>query len=214
MQIWDTSAELPFVSWNWTSQNHTMVANSSRKLKHSIAEGWSPSLPPFLAVSKLSETLVRQTWKWNAMLSTSRNQTFCCPIFLLRFPLWQNNACVCTLGSDIESIIASHSRVAEPSLPQGIHIQRPKVQRPRATAQVTKGTNRNIVWLMVHPSSSDSDSSANLVFLSWGTCSPWHDCGLSYSSLQEKQRRIQERSCKVPPTGTSYGKAFPKFLIG
>lgn len=94
MQIWDTSAELPFVSWNWTSLNHTMVANSSKKLKHFIAEGWTPSLTPFLAVSKLSETFVRQTWKWNAMLSTSRNQTFCCPIFLLRFPLWQKQ-CLC-----------------------------------------------------------------------------------------------------------------------
>lgn len=116
----------------------------------------------------------------------------------------KNNACVCTLGSDIESIIAPHSRVAEPSLPQGIHTQRPRAQRQRTTAQVTKGTNRNS--LAHGPFQSQQlrlCSSANLVFLSWRPCSPWHDYGLSYSSLQQKQRRIQKRSCKLPPTGTS-----------
>lgn len=35
----------------------------------------------------------------------------------------KSNACVCTLDSDITSILASHTRVVEPFPPQGIHTQ-------------------------------------------------------------------------------------------
>lgn len=76
------------------------------------------------------------------------------------------------------------------SLPQST---RSKAQRPRATTQVTTGTNKNSVWLMVHSSPSISDSSANLILLVWG---PHISYGMAVVLLIALYSRIRGESWK------------------
>lgn len=99
-------------------------------------------------------------------------------VFPSLFPLHtKNNVCVCTLDSDIKGSRVSYGQRCRASLfPGNQHSGKLRGQGPQPRSLHIA---RETVWFMVHPSPSswDSDSRANLLFLVWGLWlphSPWH----------------------------------------
>lgn len=146
----------------------------------------------FLQVSKVFAIFIKQTWKWSALLQTSRYQTFSFPICL---PTAHQKQGLCVHTG--QWFYKRHILPWQGSPRKSIHRQ---VQWTRATAQVTTWTNRATVWLSGHANPKKNDSSANLLWTSY----THHGmaCGLPCNSLPQKQRRIMERTPKLPATNT------------
>lgn len=160
----------------------------------------------FLPVSKLFVTFIRQTWKWDAIFRTYRNQTFS---FQSVFPLHNKSMdCVYTQDSNTTSNTFSDARAAV-SPPSG-YAYTGSIRAQELLSRSPHGQNHSPAYCLPNPSRNVSTSD-----LLWASHTH-HGIVyvLPYRSLEQKQRTILERTCKLPATSTHDWKASPESLIG
>lgn len=152
-----------------TPEKPLQLRNSSVPWKWTSPTKYSWKMVPITSLLPHSKWFVKLSNKTECGVQSSKLLEIRPSVFPSLFPLHtKNNACVCTLDSDIKGAKVSYGQGCRASLfPGNQHSGRLKGQGPQPRSPHIA---RETVWFMVHPSPSswDSDSRANLLFLVWG----------------------------------------------